>query len=62
MLMSINRIFEPKSKNALKNWLKQIDGIKQINDNNLYKAIDYLEENQNDIENKLFKKRKDTQK
>ncbi|WP_213348979.1 hypothetical protein [Candidatus Vampirococcus lugosii] len=30
-----------------------------IDDNNLYKAIDYLEDNQNDIENKLFKKRKD---
>lgn len=58
MAMTINRIFEPQSKHSLKNWTKQVDWLKEINDNNLYKAIDYLEANQKEIEKKLFKKRK----
>ncbi len=58
--MVINRIFEPKSRKGLNNWIKQVDWLKLItNKNKLYKAIDYLEENQENIEKKLFKKRKE---
>lgn len=53
--MTINRIFEPKSKNGLQHWIKQVDWLKIINNKDLYKAIDYLEENKDKIEQDLFK-------
>jgi len=54
----INKIFEPKSKNALPNWLRQVDlNCKYTNRNDLYDSLDYLEENQILIEQKLLKKK-----
>ena len=55
----INKIFDPKSKNALNNWLKQVDLWYMItNKNDLYQCLDYLEESQESIEQKLIKKAK----
>lgn len=57
--MTINRIFEPKSRNWLNNWLKQVDLPIITKQSNLYEAIDYLENNQEKIEKELFNKRKE---
>ncbi len=51
----INKIFEPKSKNALHNWLREVDlNFKITNRNDLYDCLDYLEDNQISIEQKLL--------
>ena len=53
----INKIFEPKSKNSLPNWLKEVDfNFRISNKNDLYDCLDYLEENQIQIEQKLLAK------
>ena len=55
----INKIFDPKSKNGLKNWLKQVDLNYEItNKNNLYECLDELEKEQQNIEQKLIDQRK----
>ena len=55
----INKIFDPKSKNGLKNWLKQVDLNYDIsNKNNLYECLDKLEQEQQMIEKKLIDQRK----
>ncbi|MBU1870722.1 IS1634 family transposase [Patescibacteria group bacterium] len=55
----INKIFDPKSKNGLNNWLKQVDLNYQIsNKNKLYECLDELEEQQIAIEKRLFDYRK----
>jgi len=55
----INKIFDTKSKNSLKNWLKKVDFDFEIkNKNKLYEAMDYLEENQEKIEKNLSEKNK----
>lgn len=57
--ISINKIFNPKSKNGLSNWLKDVDLDYQIsNKNDLYDCLDYLETQQNQIEERLSKKHK----
>lgn len=55
----INKILEPRSKNALPNWLKLVD-LKCDTDNKnfFYESLDYLEKHQERIEKKLFEKRK----
>jgi len=53
----VNRIFEPKSKHWLENWIKRVDGIVQSYPKNLpYEALDYLEKQQKTIEKNMFKK------
>jgi transposase len=55
----INKIFEPKSKNALHNWLREVDlNFKITNRNDLYNCLDYLEDHQISIEQKLNSKNK----
>jgi transposase len=55
-IIIINKIFDPKSKNSLNNWIKEVD-LKEIkNKNNLYDCLDYLEDNQDIIEKDLAKK------
>ena len=50
----INKIFDPKRKNSLKNWIKEVDlGYEISNKNDLYDSIEYLCNNQEDIEKKL---------
>ncbi len=50
----INKIFNPKSKNALNNWLREVElGNEIINKDRLYESLDYLESNQKTIEKKL---------
>lgn len=52
----INKIFAPRSKRALKNWLSRVDmGYKITNKNDLYESLDYLEEEQSKIERRLSK-------
>lgn len=51
----INKIFDPKSKNSLNNWIKQTDLKKINNKNNLYESLDCLELNQEIIEKDLSK-------
>lgn len=52
----INKIFEPKSKNSLQNWLNSVDlGHSFSNKNDLYNCLDYLEEEQENIEKELSK-------
>lgn len=54
----INKIFDPKSKNALINWLRLVDfDYKDQNKNNLYRALDYLSKKQDLIERKLYQHR-----
>lgn len=54
--MVVNRIFEPKSKHWLENWIKRVDGIIQSYPKNLpYEALDYLEKQQQTIEKNMFK-------
>jgi transposase len=51
----INKIFEPCSKNAISNWMKNMDFDFSIsNRNDFYEALDYLEEKQEEIEKKLL--------
>jgi len=57
--ITINRIFEPKSKNWLNNRLKLVDLPVIANKNSIYDAVDYLNSNHTKIEDKLFKKSKD---
>lgn len=55
----INKILEPKSKNALPNWLRLVDLSCDTSDKNAwYQALDYLEKKQEHIEQKLFEQRK----
>lgn len=55
----INKILDPKSKNGLNNWLKQVDLNYKINNkNNLYECLDKLEQKQQTIEKQLFDYRK----
>lgn len=55
--MVVNRIFEPKSKNGLMNWIKRVDNIIQSYPKNLpYEALDYLEKQQRTIERNMFKR------
>lgn len=55
----INKIFNPKSKNSLKNWLSTVDlGYKISNKNDLYECLDYLEKEQDSIEKRLSAKLK----
>jgi len=60
--ITINKIFEPKSKNSLDNWLKKVDLDFRIDTKSskdkLYKSLDYLEKEQENIEKKLYKKNK----
>lgn len=50
----LNKIFNPKSKNGLKNWLSKVDmGYEITNKNDLYECLDYLEEEQPKIEQDL---------
>ena len=49
----INKIFDSKSKNALNNWLRQVELKEVKNSKKLYEAMDYLEESQGSIEKKL---------
>ena len=50
----INKIFNPKSKNALNNWLREVDlGGSIVNKDKLYESLDYLEVNQEVIEKQL---------
>ena len=52
----INKIFNPKSKNSLKNWLSKVDlGYEISNKNDLYESLDYLEQEQPEIEKRLSK-------
>ena len=52
----INKIFEPKSKNSLQNWLNYVDlGYSFSNKNDLYDCLDYLENEQDNIEQTLSK-------
>ena len=54
----INKIFDPKSKHGLNNWVKQVDlGLPFSDTDKLYEAMDYLEENQETIEKKLLQGR-----
>ncbi|MEK6659243.1 MAG: IS1634 family transposase [Campylobacterota bacterium] len=51
----INKIFDPKSKNSLNNWVKQVDlGLPFSDTDKLYESMDYLEESQAEIEKKLL--------
>ena len=57
--ITINKIFNPKSKNSLHNWIRKTDlGYNITNKNKLYESMDYLEENQKRIEKKLYEKKK----
>lgn len=56
----INKIFDPKSKNGLKNWMKEVDlDFKITNKNDFYDCLDYLELEQPKIEKRLSKKNQD---
>lgn len=52
----INKIFNPKSKRGLKNWLSKVEmGYKITNKNVLYDCLDYLAKEQPKIERRLSK-------
>jgi len=52
----INKIFDPKSKNAIKNWISKVDLGYDIKDkNHLYDCLDYLKSQQDTIEKRLSK-------
>jgi transposase len=56
----INKIFDPKSKNGINNWLNEVDmGYKISNKNDLYDCLDYLELEQPKIEKRLSKQNQD---
>jgi transposase len=56
----INKIFDPKSKNSINNWLSEVDmGYKISNKNDLYDCLDYLELEQPKIEKRLSKQNQD---
>jgi transposase len=60
--ITINKIFNPKSKNSLGNWLKEVDLNYSFNNKNtLYECLDYLEENQKKLEKKLARRAKGAQ-
>jgi len=58
----LNKILDPKSKNALDNWLRQVDLWYRITSptkkQKLYDSLDYLEDNQRKIEKKILKRAK----
>lgn len=55
----LNKIFEPKSKYSLPNWMKTQDFDFSINNkNDFYECLDLLEIHQDTIEKKLFQKTK----
>ena len=55
----INKIFNPKSKNGIHNWLDEVDmGYKITNKNDLYECLDFLESEQEKIEKRLFEQSK----
>ena len=60
--ITINKIFNTKSKNWLDNWLKKVDlsyrTDTKTKQNKLYEAIDYLDDNKDKIEKELIKKNK----
>jgi len=51
----INKIFDPKSKNGIDNWLKEVDMEDISNKNHLYDCLDYLTSEQPKIEQRLSK-------
>ena len=56
----INRIFEPKSKDWLWNWLEQVDWFNPILSKKMpYNLMDYFDKQKDEIEKKLFEKNKD---
>lgn len=58
--IAINKIFDPKSKNSINNWLNEVDmSYKIINKNDLYDCLDYLELEQPKIEKRLSKQNQD---
>lgn len=59
-MMVINRLIDPKSKNSLIDWYEgsyfaTVENSKSIASKQLYRAMDYLEENKKSIEEKLIK-------
>lgn len=58
--ITVNKIFDPKSKNGLKNWLKEVDlDCKITNKNDFYDCLDYLESEQPKVEKRLSKQNQD---
>ena len=50
----INKIFDPKSKNSISNWISKVDlGYDIKNKNDLYESLDYIEEQKEKIEKSL---------
>lgn len=58
----INKLFDPKSKNGIDNWLAEVDLPNITNKNDLYDCLDYLEGEQPKIEQRLSKQNKDDNK
>lgn len=62
MIMICGRILTRGSRRHLKFWkdgqaIEEIFGVKSFDEDDLYAALDWLEEHQEDFENKLFRKR-----
>ena len=62
MIMICGRILTQGSRRHLKFWkegqaVEEIFGVKNFDEDDLYAALDWLEENQENFENKLFQKR-----
>lgn len=59
-MMVINRLIDPKSKNSLIDWYEgsyfsTVENSKRVASKELYRAMDYLENNKREIEEKLIK-------